>query len=62
MLGCKKMDFELHNPFQSCVSCVHKHRRFLEFKDIYRDHNGEDSPNCSWVDHKWKPKEVKFGN
>lgn len=61
MLGCKKMDFELKNPFQSCKACEHKHRRLLEFGDIYRNHNGEDSPNCMWVDPKWRPKEVKFG-
>lgn len=61
MLGCKKLDIELKDPFQSCKSCVHKHRRHLEFQAIYRNHNGEDSPNCSWVDPKYKKKEVKFG-
>ncbi len=61
MLGCKKMGFELKSPFQSCTSCVHKHRAHLEFKDVYKNHNAEESPNCLWVDAKYKKKGVKFG-
>jgi hypothetical protein len=61
MIGCKKFDKVLSEPYNLCKSCASKHRHNAYFGDTYPNHNGENVPNCLWVDHKYKPKEVKLG-